>query len=52
MQTIRGFIRPIVAKAIRNAKARSQGDAPFSADGSTDGEQTLLDFLARLLDGH
>lgn len=51
MQTIRSFIRPIVAKAIRNAKARRQDDAPSSADGSMDGEQTLLDYLAQLLDG-
>lgn len=48
MQTIRGFIRPIVADAVRVAK--SHGPAR-STDGTPRNDETLLDFLAQSLDG-
>lgn len=53
MKTIRSFIRPIVASAIRNKNARVAGVPQRTRDevDNARGEETLLDYLAQLLDG-
>ncbi|KAI5450415.1 Protein kinase alk2 [Naganishia albida] len=47
MQTIRGFIRPIVADAVRIAESHRPAR---STDGHPRNNETLLDFLAQSLD--